>query len=230
MIKFYVCCFYLHIRSFSSWGFIHFVLIFCWHRISDVFFWASSSLNILLFNLSLSFLLTFGPIIEAWSFWVFSTPFQSLFPLITSQWESCALYSFWAHTGASRSIFCTFTLLYTNITALNLSKLLPTGWLWRFHSYPIIFFILFFIIFICSLTTSRPIAPILHECGATVTKLSYYIIWSDHCNLLHSEFSTCLVNDQPLACNALICAIGSLWLGRWVLFIDLVLSTRQQLS
>ena len=35
---------------------------------------------------------------------------------------------------------------------------------------------------------------------------------------------------RKIACNALICAIGSLWLGWWVLYIDLVLSTREQLS
>ena len=40
---------------------------------------------------------------------------------------------------------------------------------------------------------------------------------------LYFEFSTCLINDQPLAntCNALICAMVTL---TWVLFIDLVLS------
>ena len=133
--------------------------------------------------------------IEQWSFWVFSTPFQSLFTLITSQWESCALYSFWAPNWCF-SIFCTFTLLYTNITELNLSKLLPTGWLWRFHSNPIIFFLyfIFYNIYLFtdpgSLTASGPIGPILYECGAIVTTLSYYITSKNPCTHGESTYVT----------------------------------------
>ena len=55
---------------------------------------------------------------------------------------------------------CTLTLLYTHTTELTLSKHFPTGWLWSFHLNNIIFLyllILFFIIFIYSLTTSKPI-------------------------------------------------------------------------
>ena len=49
-----------------------------------------------------------------------------------------------------------------------------------------------------------------NNCDNTV--LLYYMIWPLQFTLLF-EFSTCLINDQPLAntCNTLICAIGSLW-------------------
>ena len=138
-------------------------------------------------SLSVSFF-HFESTIEPWSFWVFSTPFQSLFTLITSQWESCALYSFWAPNWCF-SIFCTLTLLYTNITELNLSKHLPTGWLWSFHLNHIIFFIyvfiLFFIIFIYSLTTSRPIAPGL----LLLLYLNVEQLWQ-HCHIILYDQTT----------------------------------------
>ena len=68
VIKFYVCRFCHHIRSFSSWDFIYFVFLFCWHWISDVLPQAPSNLCNLKSsssNLSLS-LLTFGLFFPLW--------------------------------------------------------------------------------------------------------------------------------------------------------------------
>ena len=172
MIKFNVCRFYHHTRNFSSWDFIYFVFLFCWHWISDVLahfrslhHWAVVILSLLPFRL-----------------------FPALSPL-SSQWESCALYSFWAPNWCF-SIFCTLTLLYTNITELNLSKHLPTSWLWNFHLNHIIFYLLIyfiFIIFIYSLTTStsRPIAQGL----LLLFYLNVEQLWQ-HCHIILYDQTT----------------------------------------
>ena len=130
--------------------------------------------------------------IEPWSFWVFSTPFQSLFTLVTSQWEPCALYSFWAPNWCF-SIFYTFKLLYTNITELNLSKHLPAGCFVKLSlkSFYFLYLLIYFILYnISYLFIHWPLVMLLFrdpsECGTIVTTRSYYIIWLDHCNLLYS--------------------------------------------
>ena len=148
MIKFNVCRFYHHIRNFSSWDFIYlsscsadigFLTSFPGHPPN---FKSSSSIFHCPCSLSVSSPLSRGH---------FESPllpfrlFPALSPL-SSQWESCALYSFWAPNWCF-SIFCTLTLLYTNITELNLSKHLPTSWLWSFHLNHIIFYLLIYFIF-----------------------------------------------------------------------------------
>ena len=157
--------------------------------------------------------------IEPWSFWVFSTPFQSLFTLVTSQWESCALYSFWAPNWCF-SIFYTFKLLYTNITELNLSKHLPTGCFVKLSlkSFYFLYLLIYFIFYISYLFIHWPLDLVLLLFYLNVEKL-----WQ-HCLIILYDLTTAiyftlwvfhLFNQWPTTCKHMQCidlchSIGSL--------------------
>ena len=138
-------------------------------------------------DLSLS-LLTFGPFFFFFFFPTLTPPLSrghfessplpfSLFSLLSPLNENPAHFThFELPTGASpySVLLHCYTQILQNLIFLNFC--LPADCEGFTQILLFSFFILFFIIFIYSLTTSRPIAPILYECGAIVTTLSYYII------------------------------------------------------
>ena len=107
-----------------------------------------------------------------------------------------------------------FKLLYTNITELNLSKHLPIGCFMKLSlkSFCFLYLLIYFIFYnISYLFIHWPLVLLLFYLNVEqlwqhclilydLTTAIYFTLWVFH-----------LFNKWPTTCNALICAIGSLW-------------------